>query len=563
MMARFSFASFLGWGVGLALLVPWPMAQAVRQEPTLTAKKENKVGDDLELAFLGEQQLLRVTVRVELDGRPLATGWEEAFQRLFKHLDRDGNNKLDRQEATRVPSALRVRQLSWGYFFALADTAVAWTDLAEPNDATDITPKNLADYYCRHGLGIPLLGAGTERGGNPLTGALLRHLDRDGDGRVGREEWQGATERLAVLDLNEDEVISPGELVADAPYPSTQGNTLVTPPARDDRPSLLRDSFPLMPLPTNTSDPVWAQAVIRRRDRSGDGKLDREESRLPPTNWKVLDTDSDGKLDAHELIGWRKQSADQELVIRLGRRDESQAALECRAGLNAVGQARQGELLRVKLGGSVMVLGSGTSRLLADFATFQKTARQRWAEADQNADGQVDETEAGRSTYAPLRTLFALADRNGDRNLTATEWSGWLDVEKGLLAGQVVLSVVDQGRGLFEFLDADRDGQLSRRELTTAWSRLETAGCTGTGGVVLERLPLQLVAAVGIGPQKLPPALVRHAGPSWFRAMDRNHDGDVSRKEFVSKQEDFTRLDTDSDGLISAQEAERAGATKP
>jgi hypothetical protein len=48
------------------------------------------------------------------------------------------------------------------------------------------------------------------------------------------------------------------------------------------------------------------------------------------------------------------------------------------------------------------------------------------------------------------------------------------------------------------------------------------------------------------------------AGPVWFRKMDRNHDGDVSRREFLGTDEEFRRLDADGDGLISAAEASRA-----
>ena len=52
------------------------------------------------------------------------------------------------------------------------------------------------------------------------------------------------------------------------------------------------------------------------------------------------------------------------------------------------------------------------------------------------------------------------------------------------------------------------------------------------------------------GPQVAP------RGPLWFRKMDRNGDGDVSRKEWLGTPEQFDAIDTDRDGLISADEAE-------
>jgi hypothetical protein len=37
--------------------------------------------------------------------------------------------------------------------------------------------------------------------------------------------------------------------------------------------------------------------------------------------------------------------------------------------------------------------------------------------------------------------------------------------------------------------------------------------------------------------------------------MDRNRDGDVSRREFLGPRAAFERLDADGDGLITAEEA--------
>jgi hypothetical protein len=56
-----------------------------------------------------------------------------------------------------------------------------------------------------------------------------------------------------------------------------------------------------------------------------------------------------------------------------------------------------------------------------------------------------------------------------------------------------------------------------------------------------------------ISSQPLPPPA---QGPLWFQKMDRNRDGDVSRREFLGSDEQFRKIDTNGDGLISREEAE-------
>jgi Ca2+-binding EF-hand superfamily protein len=51
-------------------------------------------------------------------------------------------------------------------------------------------------------------------------------------------------------------------------------------------------------------------------------------------------------------------------------------------------------------------------------------------------------------------------------------------------------------------------------------------------------------------------------GPAWFQKMDRNKDGDVSRREFLGSLEEFKLIDEDGDGLISVDEAIRFEAKR-
>ena len=72
------------------------------------------------------------------------------------------------------------------------------------------------------------------------------------------------------------------------------------------------------------------------------------------------------------------------------------------------------------------------------------------------------------------------------------------------------------------------------------------------------KLPRQVRMAASIGSPKSLVRFPTRRGPAWFRAMDRNGDGDVSRREFTGTDADFRKLDANGDGLISPDEAECA-----
>ena len=85
------------------------------------------------------------------------------------------------------------------------------------------------------------------------------------------------------------------------------------------------------------------------------------------------------------------------------------------------------------------------------------------------------------------------------------------------------------------------------------------------GRLEFDELPINLTLGFVRGPSEqlrelfVVPAEQRDSGdaPRWFRSMDLNKDGDVSRREFLGDATQFDELDHNSDGFLDSSEALR------
>jgi hypothetical protein len=221
------------------------------RSPAQTADRYG-AAEPLVLVFAEGDVPARLELRVEIDGQPLPAIWNETFAAWLALLDRDGDGLLDRAEADRLPSELALRQVLWGRFTAFTGQPPP-PALLDQNADGRVNGSELARFYRRAGLGGIVVGAGTPTVTALLTDALVKHLDANSDGRVDEAEWKAADAALLKLDANDDELIGPGELVANADYPGALGSTLVKPPAPDAAPSPVADALPFFIAPRRRS----------------------------------------------------------------------------------------------------------------------------------------------------------------------------------------------------------------------------------------------------------------------------------------------------------------------
>jgi Ca2+-binding EF-hand superfamily protein len=597
----------LVWAI--LLVLPVPAAPPAEDKGQGTRDKGQTMADEFDLVFFGDMRPVLLRVHVQIDGKPYGEAWDAFIAKLFKYLDRDGDGVLSKEEAERAPTGQFLLRLLHGNALYEYDLAIAvpgqrntpgakMADLDADKNGK-VTLDELKAYYKKTGAQPVAVTMGQNNGDSEaLTDALFKYLDVNKDGKLSKEELAAAPERLRKLDTDDDDTISVAELVPNR----FDGDGGVVAQAIDfggGAPAALPDNSPLFRVEAGTADKL-ARRLLSQYDKDRNGKLSAKEIGLPAADFAALDKNKDGQLDLSELSAFAARTPDLELMYRLGKTPKGKQPggllkillEEGRRG--PMGERAQGVTLfspddRPRaLAGAVSkgqngALTLGLPDAHIDFQPGQSSAQnragvkqfylQQFKEADANKKGYLERKPLENTQYQYFLTFFNLADRNGDNKLTEKELSDFLDLQADGAACAVTITAHDLGRGLFELIDvAPRDGRLGLREMRMAWSRLAPLDRDGDGCIARTEIPRQLQMAVrqsglnypynyftnvDVGYRTQMPVVPPTRGPAWFRKMDRNADGDISPREWLGTEEDFKKIDTDGDGLISAEEAER------
>jgi Ca2+-binding EF-hand superfamily protein len=544
------------------------------------------------ILFLGSRPTW-LRLEVTIDGQTPAQSLQAHLKARFEYLDQDGDGRLSVDELKRMITRQELRQqmsLTTNSFVQRRGGTVALSEVDSDGDG-QVSLNEFIDYYLASAPDQFTLQPApvSDPYGQLLSDELLAKLDRDGNGKLAKAELAQAPKLIEQFDTNDDECVAALELVPD--LLQRRVGAMPGMPAMPAMPAMGKEKGPggltglnqpirnLPPFLRVGPDANKVESVVERiievYDRNQDRTLSRPEIGLDEKAFARLDRDMDGQLDSTELIDWLEQ-------------DQPDVTVRCQLGLSKPGEQVDFTIADWLTGYAKAsnharpTLWLGRTRLIVESllpqlnrgvdagyeqATVQ-SVQSLFQFYDRQQKGFIDLNDPQLVRNLGLRATFTDADANGDGKLTRDELLAHQRLMQSAQRQMLLLAYTRQSPSAFALLDVNRDGRLSRGELSNAWNRLAEWLPVEGDELRLGERESEYRLAIGLLRQQYsgfsynPLAQPNRAsamparGPSWFGAMDRNGDGDVSRREFLGTPEDFDRIDTNRDGVISLDEAE-------
>ncbi len=498
-----------------------------RDQPAIPDSSQN-------LFVLNGQRVLVIRLRILIDGQTPLERQAAWCNSVFASADGNGDGYLTENELTvDVVDGLGMMGDPWALDDAPTDERLSVEEIRRWLVQSGSSTKLQTDFQATA----------------PADQPLLRTLDKDGNGSLTRAEAEGAFDNLRKRDINDSESLSAQELAPDARV------------VRNG--AMSQCDFMLVPIGTVNQELL---SVLSRRAK--DGGVRGKDLRLYGSSSRLKSVDYDGNriLDRNELMQFiRSPQPDVELLIKA---DTATGSLSVSTEKDLTGRVE----VRVSEGWSRIVIGQDVEiSLVARHAVDPlKVALNVFTSRDRDRNGYLDEGE--RKTF-PLPQVSSF-DSDGDGNVFREEFEAGIRLLVARAGAQIDVAIDRRGRSLFAAIDADRNQRLSRREFASLNSRIGAWDTNGNGGLEASEIPESYQFKIGTG---LPPFIARRAitngrpgesarprfgQPVWMQRLDRNGDGELSRREFPGSNMAFDRLDANRDGVVDQAEALRATSEK-
>ncbi len=523
----------------------------------------------MDLVYLAPRTPIFVTLHIRSNGRGFFHQREEYAHALFQELDESGDGLLTQDEITAIPPA--------GHLFPVGtrNTAASASNLgsADADNDGQVTPEEFTTYVFR-ASGAPLqINEGVQNLSPGLVVDLFDRLDRDQDGTLSEAELARAARTLRLMDFDLDEQIDADEIR----MPTVFGRQLVSAnsPAGQASASLTL----LQPINREHVDDSLIRQLVQLYDRLSpgprrgrfvkDGRLSANERVMSDEHSAEYDANRDRTLDQQELRAFFAHPRPvAEIYVDFGGestapeiRSVVHSELPPDAPIRFFDGSGQGVNVQISNVDFQLVASTAAQNVVA-------SNYQSFSQSDGDKNEYLDRNEFANAIRRFDTNQFALVDTDGDGMVVEAEYDSFLKNQRELQKHVVSLNLASRGESLFQNVDATGDGRLDDRELAELPSRVleldenqdgqldrdELAGALqmviSRGNVDLQQPRSNIPTRVRTVP--IPPA--RAAG-NWFVKMDRNADGEVSKREFLGPLDVFEKLDADQNGRLSAKEA--------
>lgn len=409
---------------------------------------------------------------------------------------------------------------------------------------------------------VSFLTTAERRSESRVASPLLLCLDQNGNRRLDAEELESAGDRLQLRDVDDDGLLTPGEL-NDAPpnnnaFSSRARRRQVFSPKTGWLFEFGEDNYPWSDIRVAWETLYAAGQTIRREDLA-----------IGARHFDAMDLDRNGSLDNIEMEMLTEIEPDLELRMDFDAVPAQVELLASRFAPESIRALIQHQSHRITLRLPAFTLDLfGISMTTATELQLQNQAQAFVQRADADNDGSLTEEEFAATDAAPLGLPFMAFDEDHDDLVSLAEIDKVLGQRGMVDRHRLQIRADSQSDALFPTLDSNADGRLDAREIADAGTALQGLDRNGDGRVNLHEFGGALMIGVVLGnnvsqpnaPEESlnPPAVVRstsEAIPNWFKGMDRNSDQSISWREFVGTRQQFQQLDQDADGFVDAAEA--------
>ena len=384
-------------------------------------------------------------------------------------------------------------------------------------------------------------------------------LDADQDGRISADEMSAAAVRLRSRDADDNDTVA----VTDFRPPPSR-SMMMRAPRYESGPER---GFELR----KASLESMFYTMCEFYDSGND--LQKENFELVPGLLAQLDTDSNGAVNQQEIAAILDARPDVILRVNFHAATSDRGAAEI--AIESLGEDLTAAGIRTSTtrSGGVSLDLPGCR---VDFSPLDMAARidrlaaagAQFAALDADKNEMLDSDEWAKFGPAAGLSLESL-DKDADGKLSLEEFKAALAMQPSYRELQVQARVGQADDRLFSWLDAQPDGQLTSRELLGARDRLAALDANGDGAITPAEIPDRLTcsivrsaptAEVMPGGPMVERREINAQGPPWLAAMDRNGDGEISRREFLGTGRQFAEIDLNGDGFLDAAEAQNVSA---